>query len=284
MTELVWLIAGAAAGSAIGAAVGWSLARRAVRRARLHERKERAAERAADLGAMTGGLAHEIKNPLSTIGLNAQLIAEAAAEIEEESPTDPEVKARLLRRAESLKREADRLRGILQDFLEYAGALRLDRRAVDVNELVGELADFFLPQAEQHGVRLRVDTAAGRVPAYADAASVKQAVLNLMLNAVQAFPGKDASGSPREVILRTRRGVDSEKTPTAVVHVIDTGPGIDAKVRETIFQPYVTTKPGGSGLGLPTTKRIVEAHGGRIEVYSEPGRGTDFALTLPGAE
>jgi signal transduction histidine kinase len=101
---------------------------------------------------------------------------------------------------------------------------------------------------------------------------------------VQAFPAKGAAGGPREVILRTRRGVDAEKTPTAVVHVIDTGPGIDAKVRDTIFQPYVTTKPGGSGLGLPTTRRIVEAHGGRIEVYSEPGRGTDFAITLPGAE
>jgi signal transduction histidine kinase len=129
-----------------------------------------------------------------------------------------------------------------------------------------------------------VDTATGRVPAFADAAAVKQAVLNLMLNAVQAFPAKGAAGGPREVILRTRRGVDAEKTPTAVVHVIDTGPGIDAKVRDTIFQPYVTTKPGGSGLGLPTTRRIVEAHGGRIEVYSEPGRGTDFAITLPGAE
>jgi signal transduction histidine kinase len=86
------------------------------------------------------------------------------------------------------------------------------------------------------------------------------------------------------VILRTSRGVDAEKSSTAVVHVIDTGPGIDPKVRETIFQPYVTNKPGGSGLGLPTTKRIVEAHGGKIEVYSEPGRGTDFAVTLPGAE
>ena len=154
--------------------------RRAVRRVRTAERRARASERMADLGAMTGGLAHEIKNPLSTVGLNAQLIAEAAAEIPADGPADPDVKLRLLRRAESLKREAERLKGILQDFLEYAGALRLERRSVDVNHLVDELVDFYLPQAEQIGVRLRADHAPGKLPAFVDEAAVKQALLNLL--------------------------------------------------------------------------------------------------------
>jgi signal transduction histidine kinase len=273
------MLAGIGSASAMWA---WRL-QRAVRRVRAAERRARSAERMADLGAMTGGLAHEIKNPLSTVGLNAQLIAEAAGEISTDGPTDPDVRTRLLRRAESLKREAERLKGILQDFLEYAGALRLDRRSADVNQLVDELVDFFLPQAEQNGVRLRADRTPGRLPAFVDGAALKQALLNLMLNAVQAFPPRDQAGSaPREIIIKTARTVDAEKSPLVVLHVIDTGPGIAPDMREKIFQPYVTTKPGGSGLGLPTTKRLVEAHGGRVDVFSEVGRGTDFVVTLPG--
>ncbi|MEL7473890.1 MAG: ATP-binding protein, partial [Planctomycetota bacterium] len=68
------------------------------------------------------------------------------------------------------------------------------------------------------------------------------------------------------------------------LHVIDTGPGMDTERLERIFEPYFTTKSGGTGLGLPTTRRLVEAHGGRIEAHSEPGRGTDFVLTLPALE
>jgi signal transduction histidine kinase len=280
---LVWVALGLSLGLAT-ASLGWLWhVGRAIRRVRAAERRARAAERMADLGAMTGGLAHEIKNPLSTIGLNAQLIAEAAAEIDPDAPTDPDVKARLMRRSDSLRREAERLKGILQDFLEYAGTLRLDRKSVDLNELVSELADFFMPQAEQAGVRLRVDPAAGKVRAFVDAAAIKQSLLNLLLNAVQAFPPAASGGTgPREVIVRTERSVDREKSPFSTVHVIDTGPGMTPELLASIFKPYVTTKPGGSGLGLSTTKRLIEAHGGKIEVYSEPGRGTDFAVTLPG--
>lgn len=284
MSPLAWIAVGMMLGIGL-ASITWTWQlRRAVRRVRAAERRARASERMADLGAMTGGLAHEIKNPLSTVGLNAQLIAEAAAEIPADEPADPEIKGRLLRRAESLKREAERLKGILQDFLEYAGALRLDRRSVDVNQLVDELVDFFLPQAEQSGVRLRADHAPGRLPAFVDGAALKQALLNLLLNAVQAFPPREGApaGVPREIIVKTARAVDAEKSPLVVLHVIDTGPGIEAEIRERIFQPYVTTKPGGSGLGLPTTKRLIEAHAGRIDLFSEVGRGSDFVVTLPG--
>ncbi|XVJ58893.1 MAG: two-component sensor histidine kinase [Tepidisphaera sp.] len=278
----VWFALGLALGLAAGS-LGWLwYVERAVRRVRAAERRARAAERMADLGAMTGGLAHEIKNPLSTIGLNAQLISEAAGEIEPDAPTDPDVKARLIRRSDSLRREAERLKGILQDFLEYAGTLKLDRKSVDLNELVHELADFFMPQAEQAGVRLRVDTAPGKVPAFVDPAAIKQSLLNLLLNAVQAFPPPGTSNDPRELIVRTARQIDRERTPSATIHVIDTGPGIKPELIASIFKPYVTTKPGGSGLGLSTTKRLIEAHGGKIDVHSEPGRGSQFTVTLPG--
>ncbi len=277
---------GLAAGALIaGVLASWGL-RRHVRKVRSAERRARSAERMAELGSMTGGLAHEIKNPLSTIGLNAQLLGETIDELE----IDPEVKGRVGRRIGSLRREVERLRGILTDFLEYAGDVRLDVRAADLNALVEELVDFFLPQAEKQGVRLRADLAPGPLVAQMDTRAIKQAVLNLMLNGVQAMSGPGAAAgthgtpsAPKELILKTARAMDAEKRPTAVLHVIDTGPGITPEVRARIFQPYFTTKSGGTGLGLPTARRLVEAHEGHIETHTEPGRGTDFVITLPAA-
>lgn len=251
-----------------------AVVRRAIVRIRDAERRARAAERLADAGAMTGGLAHEIKNPLSTIGLNAQLLAEGISELD----TDPETKGRLGRRVDSLKREADRLRGILTDFLEYAGGINLERRSCELSEVVDELIDFFLPQAAQVGVRLRSDLSPMPVPVYADPAVLKQALLNLLLNAVQAMQHQPGGG---EIFVRTRVQPDAARVPWATVSVIDTGPGMAPDVLARMFQPYFTTKAGGSGLGLPTSKRLIEAHGGRIDVHSEPARGTSFTIWLP---
>lgn len=279
-------LVGLGTGAGLSAAFWWWANRRVVRKVRAAERRARTAERLAELGSMTGGLAHEIKNPLSTIGLNAQLLAEGVEELE----IDAEHKGRLLRRLGSLRREVDRLRGILTDFLEYAGELRLDPKASDLNTVVDELVDFFMPQAEKQGVRLRTDLAPGPLPAWIDVPTVKQAVLNLMLNAVQAMAAATAPNDrerssaptpPRELILRTNIGQDADRHPTAVLHVIDTGPGIPAEALAKVFQPYFTTKSGGTGLGLPASRRIIEAHHGRIDIHTEAGRGTDFTITLP---
>lgn len=245
----------------------------------------------AEIGSMTGGLAHEIKNPLSTIGLNAQLLSEGIEELKVEA----EDKGRLLRRVSALRREADRLRGILTDFLQFAGNVRVEPIPADLNQIVSDLADFFMPQAQQQGVRMRIDLAPGPLTANLDVAHLKQAVLNLMLNAVQAMSvpaalhaHSDSSSSeqtvpprPRELILRTTRNFGPDKRPEVALHVIDTGPGIDAAAKEKIFQPYYTTKSGGTGLGLPTARRLIEAHHGRLEVHTEPGKGSDFTIALP---
>ncbi|MEX2219679.1 MAG: ATP-binding protein, partial [Phycisphaerales bacterium] len=152
-----------------------------------------------------------------------------------------------------------------------------------------ELADFFHPQAEQHGVRLRLDLAPGPLTADLDAPHVKQALLNLMLNAVQAMsdPGRSAlradtsANAPRELILRTARETGQDRRPCAAVHVIDTGPGIPHDTLLKVFDPYFTTRSGGTGLGLPTARRIIEAHGGRLDARTEVGRGTDFVASFP---
>lgn len=283
-----WLIVGLVAGAALMAVVGRWQVRRALARQQIAEKRARAAERLAEIGGLTSGLAHEIKNPLSTIGLNAQLLGEAIEELSRETPvTDPE-RQRLLRRIATLRREVERLRGILQDFLNYAGELRLDKQPTDVNRVVDELCDFFMPQAQSQGVRLRTDLAAGPLMAPIDVGHFKQALLNLMLNGVQAMQGENG-GNARELIIRTVRAVPatgrqeaSETSPSmAQVHVIDTGPGISHDVLAKIFTPYFTTKAGGSGLGLPTTRRIIEAHGGRLDVLTDPGKGTDFVVQVP---
>lgn len=285
MQAWVGLSIGIAIGAAASALVSRHVVRVLVRRARAAERQARANERMAEIGAMTSGLTHEIKNPLSTIGLNAQLLAEGLAEIPTEHPCEPEVRARLVRRVEGLRREVERLRGILQDFLSYAGEIRVTPSATDVGQLVGELADFFAPQAAQQRVQLRVDTSGEPLMAMVDAPMLKQAMLNLMLNALQAFGPTDSSAAkPRELILRVHRVEGgANATGEVAVHVIDTGPGIPSEKLDKIFQPYYTTKAGGSGLGLAITRRIVEAHDGRIDVLSQIGQGTDFVITLRGA-
>lgn len=255
--------------------------KRQTERARAAERKARDAQRMAEIGAMTGGLAHEIKNPLSTIGLNAQLLSESIGELE----IDDREKGRLQRRIDSLRREADRLRDILHDFLRFAGNVRVEPAPHDLNRVVEELADFYLPQAMHQGVRLRTELAPGPLMAPIDPPHFKQALLNLVLNATQAMEPRTGSATesrPKELILRTAA---APTTPNAEasweVHVIDTGPGIPPDVKDRLFTPYFTTKSGGSGLGLPTAKRLIDEHAGTIEVVSTPGTGSDFIVRVP---
>lgn len=283
ISDLAYLLGGVCVGGAVAALLARWRIRRLLAKARIAERRARDAERMAEIGAMTRGLAHEIKNPLSTIGLNAQLLAEGIEDWELGPHQDTEDKLRLVRRVGALRREVDRLRGILQDFLTYAGELRPELGAHNLNQVVDELADFFRPQAIQNGVSLRVDLAPGELPAMIDPALVKQAVLNLMLNAMQAMtgPGLPGAGVPRELIVRTRRVREPDGVASAAVHVIDTGPGIAPEVAAKLFTPYFTTKAGGSGLGLATTRRIALAHSGRVDVHTEPGKGTDFVLSFP---
>lgn len=271
-----WVVVGLVAGVLLSTGVSWWVINRHGRRVRIAERRALAAERMAEIGAMTGGLAHEIKNPLSTIGLNAQLLAEAIGELQ----LDEDERGRLTRRVEALGREVDRLRGILEDFLEYAGEIRLVPATVDLNVVVEELVDFFHPQVVSHGIRFRFDPAPGPMPATIDAAQLKQAILNLMLNAVQAMKPMD-DDRPHELIVQTARVTAPDGRPELVVRVTDTGPGMDDATASKLFEPYFTTRSGGTGLGLPTARRIVELHGGHISVHTEPGRGTSFSVALP---
>lgn len=265
------VLAGALAAAVVSALVLQSRLVKKMRQSREAERRALAAERLAELGSMTSGLAHEIKNPLSTVVLNAQLVREEL----EEAKLDDERGGRIQRRTEALEREAVRLREILEDFLRFAGRMKLAPSQHDIRTLVDQLVDFFHPQCDQAGVLLRTDLPEEQILARVDESLFKQAVLNLLINALQAMEGAPADAT-KELLVRLERDEKEVR-----VHVIDRGPGIDPERLDEIFRPYVSSKPGGTGLGLPTTRRIIEEHGGRIQVHSIPASGSDFVIHLP---
>jgi signal transduction histidine kinase len=253
------LLVGWASSMGVGGAAAWFAYRRFV----LLKRRASQAERLAELGTLTGGLAHEIKNPLSTVQLNLQLLQE---DIGSDNPAYSRVASRL----NTVKNETFRLREILDDFLRYAGRIELEKKPTELGALLEELVDFYAPQAQLQRVQLRLQRPDTPIVIDIDPRLIKQAVLNLMINGLQAMPDGG------ELILRLNADRDEAR-----VDVIDTGPGIDPEVVAMIFQAYYTTKRGGTGLGLAMAKRIAEEHGGRLTVTSERGKGSDFTIALP---
>jgi signal transduction histidine kinase len=234
-----------------------------VRRIRRLQKHTANVERLAELGTLTGGLAHEIKNPLSTVQLNLQLLQEDL------DPGHPEFQ-RLVNRLGTVRKETTRLREILDDFLRFAGKIEIEPKPTDLGQLLEELVDFYTPQAQLQRIKLRLTTPPQPLIVAVDSRLVKQSVLNLMINATQAI------GHDGEILLSCRR-----EGKWAIIEIIDTGPGMDKETLERIFQAYYSTKKGGTGLGLAIAKRVVDEHAGKIEVKSEVGKGTDFCLFFP---
>ena len=279
---------GLAIGSALVVPAAWVWGHRTERRIRTLESRTRSAERLAETGTLTSGLAHEIKNPLSTVGLNIQLLKEDLDQLQHQAPDDTAMHdhlGRIHRRFDALGRETHRLRNILEDFLRFAGRVKLDLAPTDIHQVIHELIDFFAPQAHEAHIQLRAQLDAQPPIVSADADQLKQALLNLLINATQAMiqsrENNAGHGGSAELMIRTERKRQSHGPTLLLIHVIDTGPGITSDVADKIFQPYFSTKRGGTGLGLPTTRRIVEEHGGHLCVHAEPGQGCDFTLALP---
>lgn len=233
------------------------------------------AEQLVELSALTGGLAHEIRNPLSTLKMNLQLLDEDWRRVEQSDDTQPsevqETARRGRRRIATLLAEADHLERILQDFLQFVGKRELRLAETDLNKVVSDMADFYRPQAEAHQIDLRFSLTDGPLLCDIDATAIKQALLNLLINAQQAMP------EGGQVYIQ----VSAHGDDMARLDVIDTGPGIPEDQREKVFEAYYSTKKGGSGLGLATTRQIIRAHGGQILLYSAPPQGSCFTILLP---
>ncbi len=217
-----------------------------------------------ELAEIAGGFIHEVKNHISTLGLNLTLLAEDF----ENPQTQRERKA--LERIQRLQNECDRLVVVSNDFLRFARAENLQLHSADLNDVIGDMVDFLSPTAKTKNISITWIPGGSLPPVMLDQDLFKQAVLNLLINAEQAMPDGG------EIVLQTSRSAASVR-----LDVIDTGAGIPRDVLPKIFTPFHTTKPGGTGLGLPTMRKIVQAHGGAVEVQSDEGHGTKFSIHLP---
>ncbi len=229
--------------------------------------KER--DRLAALGQMAAGLAHEIRNPLGSIKGAAQYLQPIGSEMSD-GPTKEFL--------DIIVEEVDRLNKIVSQFLDYARPYRGDQKPLDINDVVKKTMT--LVEKEEGAVKVEItnNLIEGLPPVRADAEQLRQVFLNLTINAVQAM--KDGGKLQVSTSLRrsTRRGAAAAFLE---VRFRDTGLGIPPGDLKSLFIPFFTTKEKGTGLGLPISQRIIENHGGTIEVRSRPGAGSTFTVLLP---
>jgi two-component system, NtrC family, sensor histidine kinase HydH len=218
----------------------------------------------AELAELAGGFIHEIKNRVGTLSLNLQLLAE-----DFEHP-ETQRERRALERVTRLSGECQKLVDLASDFLRFARVQELTAVPTPLDEVVTRLVDFLAPTARQSQVEIKWFPAPDLPLVNLDRDLFEQCLLNLMLNAEQAMP----EGGTLTVIAQREDG-------EVRIDVIDSGSGIPAEQLTKIFRPFHTTKPNGHGLGLAIARKIVTAHGGTIDVQSEPGRGTKFTIRLP---
>jgi len=218
------------------------------------------ADRLAAISRVSSGVAHEVKNPLNAILLHVEV---ARAKL---SRGDTDVGPQM----EIISREILRLDRVVRTFLDFTRPVELNLSNVPLRDLVGEIVDLARPQAAAANIKVLVEQEADGAAVRVDADLLKQAVLNVVVNAMQAMPeGGD---------LRFESSVNED---TAEIRVTDTGTGIPDNLRDEIFRLYFSTKKEGSGIGLAMTFRIVQLHDGTIDFTSEPGKGTTFLIRLP---
>ena len=217
------------------------------------------ADRLAAMGELTAGVAHEVRNPLGIIRASVQLMEDAECSRE-----------RVREAAEVIKQEIDRLDRVIKALLDFGRPATPTMRPVAVSQVLEDVALFsrtFASRAHVQIVEKYSDTAPDVV---ADSEQLKQVFVNLISNAVQAMPG----GGTLTIETGAEEGF-------VFIRFSDTGPGIPDDMRDKIFDPFVSTRDDGTGLGLTIVHRIVDEHDGHIEVASEPGNGTTFTVWLP---
>lgn len=214
---------------------------------------------------LAAGVAHEVRNPLNSLQINLSILEE---ELGERLPDRP---AHVFAVLAKIAGEIKRLDDFVSEFLRFARAPRLHVEWLAIRPLLTDLAAFITPECAKKGVDLELDLA-GPETGWVDGFQLKQAVLNLVLNALQATPPGG------RVVVRT-----AGDRRRLLVAVADDGEGMSAETREKAFTPFFTTREEGTGLGLPLVRRIVEQHGGSVAIASTPGAGTTVTLAFPAA-
>jgi signal transduction histidine kinase len=217
-----------------------------------------------ELAELAGSLAHEIKNPLSVIHMNVDLLSEELVESQWPGMRRAQDKVDMIRK------QCDRMENLLRDFLRFARMRDLQMTPGSLNDQIETVLHLYQAMADQQNVDILryIDSDLPSVMLHSD--SLQAALINLVKNAIESM---DSGG---QLVIRTY------SLPRSVaMELIDTGCGMDENNAMKMFEPFYSTKHGGSGLGLPTARKIIEAHGGRISVQSEVDRGTKFTLEFP---
>ena len=218
----------------------------------------------SELATLAGSLAHEIKNPLSIIRMNMELLGE---DLEEHHPT---VGRRAIERVDTVNRQCARLETMLNDFLRFSRFSGMQFTAGSLNEQVGQVLDFYRSQAASQDIEIVQYLEADLPSIKMDPHTLQAALVNLVKNAIEAMPDGGQLVARTRI---TRSGV--------ALDLIDTGCGMDGEALLRMFEEFYTSKDAGTGLGLPTAKKIIEGHGGRINVQSQKGQGTQFTIEFP---
>jgi signal transduction histidine kinase len=212
---------------------------------------------------LTRELVHEIRNPLNSVNLNLQILEEDLSAEKPSSASD------LQKRVQRIRGEVERLDRILTDFRRYANLPPLAFETCDLAVLIEEVLDFNEPEAQKQNVQVNREIQV-LPPVQLDQSQFKQALLNLIINGVEAME----DGGTLTVRAEPLEG-------DVQIEVEDTGQGIEPEQFDKIFDLFISTKAEGTGVGLAIVKQIVEGHGGRVNVESNPGQGTKFSILLP---
>ena len=230
---------------------------------RLEETQKRV-DRLETASQLAARMAHEIKNPLNSLGLIIDHIEDRYG------PAAPSDRDKFRQLSDNMKKEIRRLNQIVEGFLQFAKPTTLSRHATDLNDLAEETVALIVPEAEHQSVRVRFDMREGLPKVVADYGQLRQAMLNILINALQAMP------EGGELLVSSSNGSGDVR-----LTIRDTGCGIPPENISKLFDPYFTTKVRGFGLGLATVERVIQEHGGRVSVSSEPGKWTSFTVSLP---
>lgn len=225
-------------------------------------RQLQTAERLSAISQITGGVAHEVKNPLNAILMHVELARMKLTRGDHDLEPQMDI----------ISREILRLDRVVKTFLDFTRPLEMRLTHVPLDEFVNEIVELARPQAVSCNIELTVVQEAEGTEIRVDRDLMKQAILNVAVNAIDAM----SDGGE----LRVESSVRGDE---AEIRIIDTGPGIPPELRDKVFRLYFTTKKDGSGIGLAMTFRIVQLHDGTIDFSSEPGKGTTFVVRLPTA-
>jgi signal transduction histidine kinase len=239
-----------------------------VERLEQSQRETLRSEQFAILGRWAAGLAHELRNPLTSMKILVQSASERSG------ADGPGLRGRSLA---VLEEEIGRLDRLLRSFLDFARPAEVERRAVELAPILEQKLNLVSARAASRSISIEVEQPVEPVVLEADAGHVRQLLLNLLLNALDAAP----VGGRVSVRVAREPAVGPGGDPGVVVEVADNGPGLPAALGERIFDPFVTTKESGLGLGLSICRRIAESHGGSIAAADRPGGGASFVVRLP---